>query len=64
MPFGMKLVFANRWLLGWLIEFLLEQSNSTNAAIRTTTAATIIEAGEQENVLPQRARAVLNFRLL
>ncbi|NIS59561.1 MAG: M20 family peptidase [Proteobacteria bacterium] len=64
MPFGMKLVFANPWLLGWLIEFLLEQSNSTNASIRSTTAATIIEAGEQENVLPQRARAVLNFRLL
>jgi carboxypeptidase PM20D1 len=32
--------------------------------IRTTTAPTIFEAGTRDNVLPSRARAVVNFRIL
>ncbi len=36
---------------------------SSNALVRTTTAATLIEGGEKENVLPSEARAVVNFRL-
>jgi carboxypeptidase PM20D1 len=31
--------------------------------MRTTTAVTIFEAGVKENVLPARARAVVNFRI-
>ncbi|MBW1880508.1 MAG: M20/M25/M40 family metallo-hydrolase, partial [Deltaproteobacteria bacterium] len=36
---------------------------STNATVRTTTAATMFEGSEQDNVLPQQARAVVNFRI-
>jgi carboxypeptidase PM20D1 len=32
--------------------------------VRTTTAVTIFQAGTKENVLPSRARAVVNFRIL
>jgi carboxypeptidase PM20D1 len=32
--------------------------------VRTTTAPTIFQAGTKENVLPSRARAVVNFRIL
>jgi carboxypeptidase PM20D1 len=32
--------------------------------IRTTKATTIIQAGDKENVLPARAQAVINFRLI
>jgi carboxypeptidase PM20D1 len=32
--------------------------------LRTTTALTIINAGNKENVLPGRAEAVVNFRIL
>jgi len=35
-----------------------------NATIRTTTAPTIINAGVKDNVLPGKAEAVVNFRLL
>ena len=35
-----------------------------NAAIRTTIAPTIFNAGTKENVLPQKATAMVNFRLL
>jgi carboxypeptidase PM20D1 len=47
-----------------LIKHQLAASVSTNAAMRTTTAATIIEGGVKDNVLPSRARAVVNFRIL
>ena len=32
--------------------------------VRTTTAATIFQAGTKDNVLPTHARAVINFRIL
>ena len=32
--------------------------------IRTTQAATLFEAGVKENILPTKARAVVNFRIL
>ena len=64
MPFGKRLVMANLWLFKPLVERKLSASPGTNAGIRTTTAATIIEGGLKENVLPSRARALVNFRIL
>ena len=64
MGFGMRLVFANRWLLGPVIESQLDKKNSTRASMHTTTAATIFKSGEKENVLPIKASAVVNFRIM
>ncbi len=64
MPFVYRLVFGNLWLLGPLVERQLVGAAATNASIRTTTAATIIEGGVKENVLPSSARAVVNFRIM
>jgi carboxypeptidase PM20D1 len=63
MPFFERLALSNRWLFGGLITRELGKSPTTNAALRTTTAATILEAGVKENVLPAQARAVVNFRI-
>ena len=63
-PFGQRLVFANQWLFGPLIKRKLAGLPSTNAAIRTTTAPTIISGGAKDNVLPISASATVNFRLL
>lgn len=64
MAFGKKLIFSNLWLFKPLVMPQLSASPATNAALRTTTALTIIEGGFKENVLPTRARAVVNFRIL
>lgn len=64
MDFGMRLVFANRWLFGPVIESQLDKKNSTRASMHTTTAATIFKSGEKENVLPIKAYAVVNFRIM
>lgn len=63
MPFGMKLLFANKWLLKQIIISQLKKVPSMNAMLRTTIAPTIIKAGTKENVLPQQAMAMVNFRL-
>jgi carboxypeptidase PM20D1 len=57
-------VFANLWLTRPLVVRKLEDTPTTNAMVRTTTAVTIFQAGTKENVLASRARAVINFRIL
>jgi carboxypeptidase PM20D1 len=64
MPLAQRLLFANLWLFGALVESRLGNSPATNATLRTTTAVTMIEGGVKENVLPTSARAVVNFRIL
>ena len=36
----------------------------SNATLRTTSATTIFNAGTKDNVMPSRATAIINFRLL
>jgi len=62
--FPMKLVFRNLWLFGPVVQKILESSPDSNATLRTTAAATIFRAGTKDNVMPSRATAVVNFRLL
>jgi carboxypeptidase PM20D1 len=64
LPLAQRAVFANLWLTRPLVIRILARSPSTDAAVRTTTATTIFEAGTQDNVLASQARAVVNFRVL
>ena len=64
LPFGQRLAMSNLWLLKPVVEGMLGKGASTNAMMRTTTALTIINAGNKENVLPGKAEAVVNFRIL
>lgn len=59
-----RVALSNLWLFGPLIKKQFEKSPGTNALVRTTTALTIVNAGNKENVLPGRADATINFRLL
>jgi len=64
MPFGPRLVMANRWLLGGILIAGFGATPQGNAMLRTTTAPTVLQAGVKENVLPSTARALVNFRIL
>ena len=59
-----RVALSNLWLFGPLVQKQLEAAPSTNAMLRTTTALTIVNAGNKENVLPGRADATVNFRIL
>ncbi len=64
MNFSSRVALSNLWLLEPLVRMQLEKAPQTAAAIRTTTAITVFNAGNAENVLPGRATATVNFRLL
>lgn len=64
MDFGYRIVMANLWLFQPILKRVLAADPVTNAALRTTTAVTMMNAGTKENVLPIQARAVVNFRIL
>jgi carboxypeptidase PM20D1 len=62
--FGLRLVISNLWLFEPIAIRVLDSKPEIAALLRTTTAPTILEAGMKENVIPGRARAVVNFRIL
>ena len=59
-----RVLFSNLWLFAPLVKWQMEKAPSTNAMLRTTIAPTMLEGSIKENVLPMRARGVVNFRLL
>ncbi len=59
-----RLAFANLWLTGALVTRSMLASPEAASMLRTTVAFTRFESGVQENVIPTRARAVANLRLL
>ena len=59
-----RIFLSNLWLFRPLIESQLKKAASTSASLRTTTALTVVNAGNAFNVLPGRADAVVNFRLM
>ena len=59
-----RVALSNCWLFGRLLQRQFEKSASTNATLRATTALTVVSGGNKDNVLPARAEAVVNFRIL
>jgi len=64
MAFGTRLALANLWLFEPLVERIFTATPRGSASVRTTTAPTMFEGSTKDNVLPIRARAVVNFRIL
>ena len=64
MPMPSKLVFANRWLFNGLILSIYAKTPAGNALIRTTGVTTVMNAGLQDNVIPTKVSAKINFRIL
>jgi len=58
-----KFITANLWLFGGLFKRIFSKGNNGNALLRTTTAATVFEGSIKANVLPEEARAIVNFRI-
>ena len=59
-----RMIFANLWCFGWVIDLLGKSSGGEmNAIIRTTVAFTQMEGSSASNVIPPEARMVANMRL-
>jgi carboxypeptidase PM20D1 len=64
LPFLQRMAIANLWLTEPMVTRTTESDRVASASVRTTMAPTIFNAGVKDNVLPKRARAVVNLRIL
>jgi len=64
MPYASRLAIANLWLFEPFVLRKLAAAPDSDSLIRTTMAPTVLEASPKETILPERARAVVNVRLL
>ncbi len=58
-----KMAVANQWLFGAILKGEVAATPSTAAAFHTTIAPTMLEGSPKENVLPQTANALINYRI-
>ena len=59
-----RMIFANLWCFGWVIDLLGKTSGGEmNALLRTTVAFTQMEGSSAPNVIPPEAKLVANMRL-
>lgn len=64
MSFLPRFFLANLWLFRPVVVGMMARDERAAATLRTTTAATMIRGSPKSNVLPSRAEAVVNFRIL
>ena len=59
-----RVIFANMWCFGWVLDILCKKSGGEiNALMRTTVAFTMMEGSSVSNVIPPEAAMVSNIRL-
>ncbi|MBR0040459.1 MAG: M20/M25/M40 family metallo-hydrolase [Oscillospiraceae bacterium] len=62
--FVYRMIFANLWAFGWVLDLLCKKSGGElNALLRTTVAFTQMQGSKAPNVIPPAASMVANLRL-
>ena len=62
--FAYRMIFANLWCFGWVLDMICKKSGGElNALLRTTVAFTQMSGSQAPNVIPPRASMVANLRL-
>jgi carboxypeptidase PM20D1 len=62
-PLMQRMVIANDWLFGPVIASQAAATPTGAALLHTTIAPTMLEGSPKENVLPERATALINYRI-
>lgn len=58
-----KVAAANKWLFSGLIKKQMADSPASAALLHTTIAPTMLQGSPKENVLPQSAEGLINYRI-
>lgn len=58
-----KMAAANKWLFSGLIKKQMADSPASAALLHTTIAPTMLQGSPKENVLPQSAEGLINYRI-
>lgn len=62
--FAYRMIFANLWAFGWVLDLICRMSGGElNALLRTTVAFTQMQGSKAPNVIPPTASMVANLRL-
>ena len=62
--FGLKIIFANMWLFEGLLKKIFQiASADTRALVQSTFAFTILNGGNQTNIIPNQVEANINVRV-
>lgn len=62
--FVYRMIFANLWCFGWVLDLICRKSGGElNALLRTTVAFTQMQGSKAPNVIPPTASMVANLRL-
>ena len=60
-----RMIFANLWAFGWVLDLLTRKTGGElNALMRTTVAFTRMHGSKAANVIPPKASMVSNIRLI
>ena len=62
-PFARRVALRNLWLFRSVVTRAMLADPRAASMLRTSTAATIFNAGNKDNVLPPEAHAMVNFRI-
>ena len=62
--YPLALVFSNLWLFAPVVKLIFKKNTKTAAMVRTTQAATILDGSKKDNILPDKAEAIINVRIL
>lgn len=57
-------VLSNLWLFRQVVKQIFIKSPVTAAMVRTTQAATVMKGSTKDNILPDRAEAIVNIRIM
>jgi carboxypeptidase PM20D1 len=60
---AVKMAIANQWLFGSKVRRQIAESPAGAAMLHTTIAPTMLQGSPKENVLPQSATALINYRI-
>ncbi|MCI2050109.1 MAG: M20/M25/M40 family metallo-hydrolase [Lachnospiraceae bacterium] len=62
--FGCRILFANLWAFGWILDLATRKKGGTfNALLRTTVAFTQMQGSPVPNVIPTEASLLSNIRI-
>lgn len=63
LPLALRVIIANSWFFRPLLRAIFLRKPATAAALRTTTAITVLRSGAKINAIPGEASAWVNHRI-
>ncbi|XP_059487355.1 N-fatty-acyl-amino acid synthase/hydrolase PM20D1-like [Neocloeon triangulifer] len=61
--YGIRIFYANMWLFGPLMASIMQNDPLQSTVVKTSTGLTMFNSGVKDNVIPDKATALVNHRV-